>query len=584
MKSTENIKQSIKRLHITAGPELHDRVLGGLLKTMEESVKKPSAVTEPNVWRMIMKSRITRIAVASVIILAIMGTLYIGFNGDSVSAAEMLEETIKVNEDYKGWIHISAIYKTLKEGTDEVERITAGIRHMNTVDGTLIWETKTDNDLNIKYYSPANEEYIQYSSLKGEVAIYDLGSFPARQLVDSYPLTSDARITSFKKATGNDPYNITITQEGDKDCFDILFFENMEEEIRISKEKATGFPGNMTLWVDRKTHLIQKSFTEIHYKKLNGIVPGMKISENYKYGEPFINNIYDLGVPEDSVVVDHRKTLAVKDVLERLTTRIADFNHYVALMTETPINKDGTFSKDFLTLHLFAENGDMWLANRYPAGTKTYPDPRKPNPTIMKTPENWPSIDIIATLKRVKHACLWGYYVYDGESFWSNEARIHKGADKKRRTDSIKADVGLLRNIWFGQKYDYGVETKVTQLQRDDGSGEIAIYIEYYTALPRMRNEKYYWFDPGRDDMPTEIISRCYLQDGKTIEREIHTVYLDYSQLPDGRWYPARWQKTTTDFDKEHGYKFSREYQLTLSTDIELEEDWFTHPNQKTVN
>lgn len=596
MKVPENIEKYLKNFYMSeqtffkSDSKKHKQVVEDALSAYRRTLNKRQVVVKQNVWRIIMKSRIARIAVASVIICIITGTLYIGFTGGSVNAAEMLEETIKVNEDYKGWIHISTIYKTLKEDTDEVERLITGTRHINTIDGTLIWEDKTDSNLKIYYFSPVEDEYIEYDSLKVEVALNDLNSYPAKKLVDSYALTADARIAPFKKATGKDPYNITITQEGDYDRFDILFFENMEEEIRISKEKSTGFASSITLWVDRKTHLINKSFTEIHYKKLNGIVPGMKVYENIEYGEPFINHIYDLGVPEDAVVIDHRKTLEVENVLERLRSRIADFNHYVALMTQTEINDDGTL-KDSCTLHLFAQNGDAWLVNRYPVGTISYRNkPEIVVPSIKETPENLLSFDIISVLDRIKHAHLWGYYVFDGENFCSNEANPNfpEGVDKaqKRRTyDSIQADMGLLRNIWFGQER-YGHETKIKLIKREDKLGEIGLHIEYYSYPPpyKSRQEKYYWFDSQRDDMPVERLYRKYLEDGKTVEYEIHTIYLEYSQIPDGRWYPARWSTTTTDFNKDDGYKDTQEYQLTIHTDIELEEDWFVHPNQTTVN
>ena len=89
----------------------------------------------------------------------------------------------------------------------------------------------------------------------------------------------------------------------------------------------------------------------------------MIISKSFEYGEPFIDNIYDLGVPEDAVVIDHRKTTEAENVLERLKSRIADFSHYVALMTQTELNDDGP-SKDSCTLHLFAQDDDAWLDNR----------------------------------------------------------------------------------------------------------------------------------------------------------------------------------------------------------------------------
>ena len=95
MKSADNIKQSIKKLNITAGPELHDRVLGSLVKTMEESTKQPSAITRPDVWRINMNNRITKFAVAAVIIIAVLVIINqfgVPLDGSSVAWADVVNK------------------------------------------------------------------------------------------------------------------------------------------------------------------------------------------------------------------------------------------------------------------------------------------------------------------------------------------------------------------------------------------------------------------------------------------------------------------------------------------------------------
>lgn len=72
MKSADNIKKSIKELNLTAPPELHDRVLGSLVKTMEQFNQQPSAVIKPSIWRIAMKDRITKLAAAAAIIIAVL--------------------------------------------------------------------------------------------------------------------------------------------------------------------------------------------------------------------------------------------------------------------------------------------------------------------------------------------------------------------------------------------------------------------------------------------------------------------------------------------------------------------------------
>jgi hypothetical protein len=72
MRSADDIKKSIKNLNIAANTERHKRVLGDLLKLMEKSKKEQPQAYQPTVWRIIMKSRMTKLAAAAVIIVAVL--------------------------------------------------------------------------------------------------------------------------------------------------------------------------------------------------------------------------------------------------------------------------------------------------------------------------------------------------------------------------------------------------------------------------------------------------------------------------------------------------------------------------------
>jgi hypothetical protein len=578
MKTEKHIEKLIQQLDAEPSEQMYQNTRKDMLNAYTQS-KTTALRTQPNIWSTIMQSKLSRLAVAAVIILAITTALYTGFNGTTVNAAEVLQEVIRTNQAYQGWIHIDSSW--VKEGEDKP---VTGVRHMNTVDGAFIWEDTTEGQLKIKYHSPSRDEYIEYDSKSKEIALYNLNSFPAKALVDSWPLTVDAKIASFKEATGRDPYEITMTQEDDLDRFDIQYFENNAEEIRISKEKSTGFSTSLTLWVDRDSRLIRKSVEEIQSKKLTSMITGWNISGRFSYGEPVIGNVYDLGVPRDALVKDYRMTPALEELFNRLKKRIANFPRYVAVKTESSVNDDGSLVKDYCGLRLYAQNDDAWLVRYYPVGAKTYKNRTKIRPSLMPSPGDWPVVDIQDVLSRAKHMRPVGYYTYNGEEFWSNNATVHEGDSKEQQVDSIRADMGIMHDIWFGETpASYGTGTKAKLISREDKPGLIGLCIEYHSYLPTTRHERYYWFDPKRDDMPAEKQYLSYMKDGTSVEREWRSLYLDYAQLPDGRWYPARWQETTTDHG-ESPYTSTTECHLTLSTDIALEAHWFSDPNELPVH
>jgi len=88
MRPAETIDKLIKKLHLSASAELDERVHSEISKVVAESKKTKSAELEPKIWRIIMKSRITKLAAAAVIIIAVLiGLNYFGVSIDGTSVA-----------------------------------------------------------------------------------------------------------------------------------------------------------------------------------------------------------------------------------------------------------------------------------------------------------------------------------------------------------------------------------------------------------------------------------------------------------------------------------------------------------------
>jgi hypothetical protein len=68
MRSAENVENFIKRVCLKASTQMHERTLNDALEAQEKSRKTQSAEIGPNVWRIIMKSRITKLAASAAII------------------------------------------------------------------------------------------------------------------------------------------------------------------------------------------------------------------------------------------------------------------------------------------------------------------------------------------------------------------------------------------------------------------------------------------------------------------------------------------------------------------------------------
>ena len=124
MRSTENIKKLIKnlKLHIDTNSEADQRILDELLQAQEKSQKIEPTFASLKIRRQIMKSPITKIAAAAVVIIAV--TLSIHIWDKSIPLAYAIEQTIEANNNVR-YLHIkiyAADEKEPREGWLEFDR------------------------------------------------------------------------------------------------------------------------------------------------------------------------------------------------------------------------------------------------------------------------------------------------------------------------------------------------------------------------------------------------------------------------------------------------------------------------------
>ncbi len=71
MRPTDNIEKLIQKLRYDASAETHDKILGNVMQVLDEVEKEKQGAAAPNIWRTIMRSKITKIAAAAVIVIAV---------------------------------------------------------------------------------------------------------------------------------------------------------------------------------------------------------------------------------------------------------------------------------------------------------------------------------------------------------------------------------------------------------------------------------------------------------------------------------------------------------------------------------
>ena len=92
MSSAEKIKRLFAKSDLTVNSKVDDRIINDALTAFDKSEKMTSLSGEPNIWRMIMKSKITRIATAAMVIIAVIAGIQWfsnSFDGMSVAFADV---------------------------------------------------------------------------------------------------------------------------------------------------------------------------------------------------------------------------------------------------------------------------------------------------------------------------------------------------------------------------------------------------------------------------------------------------------------------------------------------------------------
>ena len=93
MNHADDIYKLIEELKLKASAELDRKVHDDISRALAKSEKTESARAEPNIWRSIMKSRITKLAAAAVIIIA--AGIFVYTTNNIVPTAYALQDTIK---------------------------------------------------------------------------------------------------------------------------------------------------------------------------------------------------------------------------------------------------------------------------------------------------------------------------------------------------------------------------------------------------------------------------------------------------------------------------------------------------------
>jgi hypothetical protein len=526
---------------------------------------------------------------AAVLVMAVPGA-------HTVNAAEQLQAAVEATTAYKGWVHWTYADPTAatKPGISNqgVPKLT--VRHFNADLGIRATRSEYDNNKVIAdiVWTTRHEE-ASYDSTTGEVRIATLTDEVAGQFRRTMaPMTVAEMVTQIKKRLGRDPLSVTETPEGEATRFNVVLFNSEVEAAAFAKTQGVdGFPKGFTVWVNK-----DKLVTRYHMDVPPGAERGFGVIEaTVTYGPPEIKDIYDLGVPRNTKVVDQRvgglSPQEEDGTLAKVNARLEErrqkgFGDGVALLSSNYMDSTGrNIETRSGNVTLFINQGDKWVANQYVLFMPANVPAGLAHPVLKEAPEGWPAPEMGKLLPALKAASPQVSLIMNGDQGWigslSMDGKLHL-MTATREHDGKQLDMQTLAGQLWPRKEQLGI-----------GYGNVDSSLQRYNIL-RLRHkgettsrdtgegvfEMTYMLDLGKDDLPTEWYRNVVRKDATVLSERTSVHYTAFDRLPDGQWYPTDWTETRVQRDPETGNDNGsvQRYHLQIMQGMKLEDSWFEAP------
>ncbi len=273
MTSEERIERLIKKINVTPRVQTHDKTLNDALAAQEKSKNEQSAVHQLNIWRIIMKNPMTKLATAAaVILIAVLG---ITFLDKSATPAYAVEQTIDALR------HITSVHIVGRGWDNELVNLwmkinpETGKADYSYLKCPFIYDGRTFEFVVIS----TPEISYQYNKTENVVKVFE------RQLIETgfefdrifesiaENLDEDQRMEVYP---GKDP------QTG-SDVL-VLLVQGGDQLTKLTIDPETKLPLSLETFGPQKTDL--------------------KRTEKITYNEPIPQGLFEFQIPDDAEVIN----------------------------------------------------------------------------------------------------------------------------------------------------------------------------------------------------------------------------------------------------------------------------------------
>jgi hypothetical protein len=260
MRPAENIEKLIKKLRYKAGAETHERVLGNVVAALDEHEKQKSGVIKPEIWRTIMNSKITRLATAAAVILAVLVSFhYLGGSAGTVYA-------------------------------EVAQRLQTARTLLYTVTTSTAIEGMPAMRMEVAFREPG---YMRMTMPGGYVSVLDSIQGKGLSIIPDRKQFVEIEMSNLPADAGQREFNVierlrTLPERADEVLGERDIDGRMIQGFRVNEEGVTN-----TVWIDPKTRELVEVETEFDN------APGMsRTMANFKFDVELADSLFDLAPPD----------------------------------------------------------------------------------------------------------------------------------------------------------------------------------------------------------------------------------------------------------------------------------------------
>lgn len=280
MRPTEDIRELIENLNDTTSADMDQQVLADVIKALDETKTTKSAANRPKIWRTIMRSPITRVAAAAVIVIAAL--IAMSRFGDSTGSVAWGEVVSNI-EARPGFIYrMRQTHNNKETGTTDFNMMAYGsARYGLRLDGY------SAEEVTIQTYASLRDEAI--TSIMHSSKAYTRMPLSGDQLAEIRRMDPKEAVREFLSAE--------YTKLGRR-TIDGVEAEGVE--ITDPPTVSTNFPVDscvVKLWVAMETDL--PVLVEVDTVGKNGTLKVHTIQDNFQWNVELDASEFEPNIPED---------------------------------------------------------------------------------------------------------------------------------------------------------------------------------------------------------------------------------------------------------------------------------------------